>query len=90
MSENSIDIKSRKLFFFGLCCLPGVWIANILYRPKENKEGNVRGRWVKLSIVGLVFTLIILLTWIVIFQTFYKTWSWGPDLLVFSPSNQWW
>ena len=89
MPEPSIEIKSRNLFLLGLCCLPGVWIANIFFRPKEHQREG-RGRWVKLSIAGLAFTLAALLTWIIIFQLFYKSWSWGSDILVFSPDSQWW
>jgi hypothetical protein len=84
-----MEIKSRNLFLFGLFCLPGIWLANILFRPQEhNREG--REKWVKLSIIGIAITLSILLTWIIIFQLYYKTWSFGADLLVYSPPPQWW
>jgi len=70
---------SRRFFFIGCFGLPWVWFISCIYFwPKLIKGEPVPDdakRWLWRSTFGVVFSMVLLITWIAIVQFQWKTWN---------------
>ncbi|XP_011182957.1 gamma-secretase subunit pen-2 isoform X2 [Zeugodacus cucurbitae] len=71
----------RTYFFGGLACLPFLWTINVFWffdaaflLPQFPEQKSIK-KFVILSLIGALIWLVVLITWIIIFQA--KRVEWG-------------
>ncbi|KAG4086560.1 gamma-secretase aspartyl protease complex, presenilin enhancer-2 subunit [Neocallimastix lanati (nom. inval.)] len=73
MSEQEILSISKKMFYGGFAFLPWLWLVNWIYfnpvlkqRPGLSEQIHFYVKW---SFIGAAIWIVLLATWVIIFQT---------------------
>jgi hypothetical protein len=87
-STTPDDIKAaRRLYLIGFFLLPWIWLLNVIQFGKQAyiRDDKELAYYVTRSLIGFIISTILLIVWIVIFQTSWRDWgSNGEALLVFN------
>ncbi|XP_072472488.1 gamma-secretase subunit PEN-2 [Notamacropus eugenii] len=88
-NEEKLNL-CRKYYLGGFALLPFLWLVNVLWffreaflAPAYEEQGQIKG-YVWRSALGLVFWLVVLTSWITVFQINRARWGALGDYLSFT------
>lgn len=90
LKPGSDEQLARRMFYGGCCLLPWLWLCNAIHfrshlaDPRANPEVS---RWVHRSAVGASVAVLAYVTWVLVFQLHWRSWSWAPGIMFFIPSE---
>jgi len=92
--EEKLNL-SRKYFYAGFALLPFLWFVNAIWffreafrRPPYDQQQAIKGYVIK-SMVGSAIWFILIVAWIIVFQTMRTEWGdLGDDLSFVVPKGR--
>ncbi|KAK8804096.1 hypothetical protein WA171_000189 [Blastocystis sp. BT1] len=89
------EMKTAKIYYItGFFCLPMMWLLIVLnwwnYRKLTTEKGKRMAKYIRHALIGCIIWSIVLVVWIIVFQSGWKSNSFLASLNIVSVEGMAW